>query len=304
MLPGYDFISDPALGERRQRSRQRRAPIPAMARRTANAATVSPASRARGTARSSAASSRPIPTTASASPGSTGTRRSFRSACSANAAERSKTSPPAVLWAVGMPVAGVPTNPNPAQVINMSLGGATSCPQALQDAIDVALAQGTVITVAAGNESGNASDSAPANCSGVITVGAGTRTGDRASYSNFGVRVDISAPGRRRQRHRQPDPFALQRRQDRAGQSGLRDCRGNQRRGAARRRRRLADARAQRQPDARTRARHHQRHRAPVRQRRHLRQRSVLRLRPAGHRDSRSRARSRLQPLRRRAPCR
>jgi serine protease len=100
-----------------------------------------------------------------------------------------------VLWAVGMPVSGVPNNPNPAKVINMSLGGATSCPQALQDAIDVALAQGTVIAVAAGNESGNASDSAPANCSGVITVGAGTRTGDRASYSNFGVRIDISAPG-------------------------------------------------------------------------------------------------------------
>jgi subtilisin family serine protease len=101
-----------------------------------------------------------------------------------------------VLWAVGMPVVGgVPNNPNPAKVINMSLGGATSCPQALQDAIDVALAQGTVVTVAAGNESGNASDSAPANWSGVITVGAGARTGDRASYSNFGVRVDISAPG-------------------------------------------------------------------------------------------------------------
>ncbi|HKW79591.1 MAG TPA: S8 family serine peptidase [Casimicrobiaceae bacterium] len=100
-----------------------------------------------------------------------------------------------VLWAAGLPVPGVPDNPNPAKVINMSLGGATSCPQALQDAIDVALAQGTVITVAAGNESGNASDSAPANCSGVITVGAGGRNGDRASYSNFGVRVDISAPG-------------------------------------------------------------------------------------------------------------
>jgi serine protease len=100
-----------------------------------------------------------------------------------------------MLWAVGMPVAGVPNNPNPAKVVNMSLGGATSCPQALQDAINAALAEGTVITVAAGNESGNASDSAPANCSGVITVGAGTRSGDRASYSNFGVRVDVSAPG-------------------------------------------------------------------------------------------------------------
>ncbi len=81
------------LGKRRQRSRQRRLRSRRRRRRTANAATVSPASRARGTAHSSAASSRPIPTTAPASPGSTGTRRFFQSACSANAAERSKTLP-------------------------------------------------------------------------------------------------------------------------------------------------------------------------------------------------------------------
>ncbi|MGH8714129.1 MAG: S8 family peptidase [Casimicrobiaceae bacterium] len=100
-----------------------------------------------------------------------------------------------VLWAAGLAVAGAPANPNPARVINMSLGGATSCPQALQDAINLALAQGVVIAVAAGNESDSASDSAPANCSGVITVGASTRGGDRAGYSNFGLRVDVSAPG-------------------------------------------------------------------------------------------------------------
>jgi len=100
-----------------------------------------------------------------------------------------------VLWAAGVAVAGAPPNPNPARVINMSLGGATPCAQALQDGINLALAQGAVITVAAGNESDNAADSAPANCSGVITVGASTRTGDRASYSNFGTRVDVSAPG-------------------------------------------------------------------------------------------------------------
>ncbi|MGH8850305.1 MAG: S8 family peptidase [Casimicrobiaceae bacterium] len=100
-----------------------------------------------------------------------------------------------VLWAAGVAVAGAPANPNPARVINMSLGGTTPCPQALQDAINLALAQGAVITVAAGNESGDAAGSAPANCSGVITVGATTRGGDRASYSNFGTRVDVSAPG-------------------------------------------------------------------------------------------------------------
>ncbi len=100
-----------------------------------------------------------------------------------------------LLWAAGLPVAGVPANPSPARVINMSLGGTTACPQALQDAINAVLAQGAVIAVAAGNESEDAVNSAPANCGGVITVGASTRQGDRASYSNFGRRVDLSAPG-------------------------------------------------------------------------------------------------------------
>ena len=101
----------------------------------------------------------------------------------------------AITWAAGLPVAGVPPNPFPARVINMSLGGPIGCPQALQDAINAALTQGVVIAVAAGNESSDAMSSAPANCSGVITVGASTRQGDIASYSNFGLRVDLSAPG-------------------------------------------------------------------------------------------------------------
>ena len=101
----------------------------------------------------------------------------------------------AILWAVGVPVAGAPLNPNPARVINLSLGGQSSCPQAIQDAINVALAQGVVVSIAAGNDSINVSMFAPANCAGVITVGASTRQGDRATYSNFGIRVDVSAPG-------------------------------------------------------------------------------------------------------------
>jgi serine protease len=100
-----------------------------------------------------------------------------------------------VLWAAGVPVLGAPTNVTPARVINLSLGGSTACPQSMQDAINIALAQGTVVVVAAGNESFDASGTAPANCAGVINVGASTRQGDRASYSNFGGRVDISAPG-------------------------------------------------------------------------------------------------------------
>jgi len=100
-----------------------------------------------------------------------------------------------LLWAVGVPVAGVPPNPNPARVINMSLGGFGACPQSFQDAINTALAQGAVVVVSAGNDSEDAIDSSPANCSGVITVGASTRQGDITQYSNFGPRIDLSAPG-------------------------------------------------------------------------------------------------------------
>jgi serine protease len=98
-------------------------------------------------------------------------------------------------WAIGVAVPGAPLNPNPARVINMSLGGFGLCPQAFQDAVNVALAQGVVVVAAAGNSSDAASNFSPANCSGVITVGASTRQGDITSYSNFGSRVNLSAPG-------------------------------------------------------------------------------------------------------------
>jgi serine protease len=100
-----------------------------------------------------------------------------------------------VAWAAGLAVQGAPANPNPAKVVNLSLGGFGSCPAALQEFVDDALAQGTAVVAAAGNESDDASFFSPANCSGVITVGALGRTGDRSSFSNFGLRVDISAPG-------------------------------------------------------------------------------------------------------------
>lgn len=100
----------------------------------------------------------------------------------------------AMLWASGAQIAGVPPNQNPAKVINLSLGGFGACGQAVQEAIDDALAQGSVVVVAAGNQADDVSTFAPANCSGVITVGAHNRLGDRTSYSNFGRRIDISAP--------------------------------------------------------------------------------------------------------------
>ncbi len=101
----------------------------------------------------------------------------------------------AIVWASGGSVPGVPANPNPARVLNLSLGGTGPCDTATQNAINSALAAGTVVVVAAGNSNSNASGFTPANCNGVITVAATGRQGQRASYSNYGASVEISAPG-------------------------------------------------------------------------------------------------------------
>jgi serine protease len=100
-----------------------------------------------------------------------------------------------MLWASGVQIAGVPPNPNPARIINMSLGGFGACSSAIQEAVDDAMAQGAIVIVSAGNEASDALDYSPSNCSGVITVGASNTVGDRTGYSNYGTRVDISAPG-------------------------------------------------------------------------------------------------------------
>ncbi|MFP5392851.1 MAG: S8 family peptidase [Gammaproteobacteria bacterium] len=101
----------------------------------------------------------------------------------------------AMIWASGGSIAGIPVNPNKARVINLSLGGPGACDTTTQAAINSARSRGTVIVVAAGNENADAGTSNPANCAGVITVAATTRTGARAYYSNYGSVVDVAAPG-------------------------------------------------------------------------------------------------------------
>lgn len=102
----------------------------------------------------------------------------------------------AMLWAAGFDVYGVPANPNPVKVINLSLGGSSpTCPKLYQDAFDKLAAANVSVVVAAGNESRNASLATPANCNNVITVAAMDRGGDRSWYSNYGDAVDITAPG-------------------------------------------------------------------------------------------------------------
>jgi len=101
----------------------------------------------------------------------------------------------AIVWSSGGSVSGVPAIAARAHVINMSLGGSGACDSTTQNAINSARSRGTVVIVAAGNENQNASNSNPANCSGVVTVAATTRAGGRASYSNYGTVVDVAAPG-------------------------------------------------------------------------------------------------------------
>jgi serine protease len=108
----------------------------------------------------------------------------------------------AIRWAAGLPVDGVPLNPTPARVINLSLGGSGECLVSEQEAIDAATTAGAIVVVAAGNggpdQIGDDLDvmpSSPANCKNVITVAATNPTGQRTTFSNFGSNVTIAAPG-------------------------------------------------------------------------------------------------------------
>jgi len=113
----------------------------------------------------------------------------------------------AIIWASGGAVSGVPANPNPADVINMSLGGVNpgACPQVYKDALAGAARRGSIVVVAAGNSNANASTAVDGNgravgytmtnCGNVISVGSVTSTGARSSFSNYGAGVDIAAPG-------------------------------------------------------------------------------------------------------------
>ncbi len=101
----------------------------------------------------------------------------------------------AIIWASGGSVSGVPANANPAEVINLSLGGSGACGSTTQSAINGAVGRGTTLVIAAGNSNANTSGFSPANCNNVVAVGAVTSTGARASYSNYGALVDVAAPG-------------------------------------------------------------------------------------------------------------
>jgi serine protease len=91
----------------------------------------------------------------------------------------------AVSWA-GQADSGV-------DVINLSLGG-VGPDVALENAINDAFSRGKLIVAAAGNAATD-EPTYPAAFDNVVGVGAVDAGGTRASYSNFGVSVDLVAPG-------------------------------------------------------------------------------------------------------------
>lgn len=105
-----------------------------------------------------------------------------------------------IRWAVGHSVSGVPVNRNPAQVINISLGGDFSS-NIMQSAIDEARGRGALVLAATGN-GGKGRILSPAAAAGVIGVGSINRDFTRSCFSNYGSgasngpgEVDIVAPG-------------------------------------------------------------------------------------------------------------
>jgi serine protease len=97
-----------------------------------------------------------------------------------------------MLWAAGIPVSGAPANPNPARIINMSLGATGACPQSYADAISEVMAEGALVVVSAGNEGGPVDS--PANCPGAAAVAGLRHAGTKVGFSSLGPEVAVSAP--------------------------------------------------------------------------------------------------------------
>jgi serine protease len=106
----------------------------------------------------------------------------------------------AFAWMSGYVIDGVP-NIDPAdvvEVVNLSLGSDDSCADVEDDYISTIMGQTDVVFVAAaGNSGNNVAVGSPANCPGVISVGAHGPGSGRplAAYSNFSSDLDIVAPG-------------------------------------------------------------------------------------------------------------
>lgn len=80
-----------------------------------------------------------------------------------------------------------------AQVLNLSLGGATN--RTMDNAVFYAVNRGCTVVVAAGNEEQNTQEVSPAHLEECIVVSAIDGQKGKADFSNWGESVDFAAPG-------------------------------------------------------------------------------------------------------------
>jgi subtilisin family serine protease len=84
---------------------------------------------------------------------------------------------------------------NGAKIINCSWGRSGLPTSVERDAFNYALSKGVTVVVAAGNSGADAQFFSPASIPGLIVVGATGQNDQIASFSNYGSRVDVLAPG-------------------------------------------------------------------------------------------------------------
>ena len=96
-------------------------------------------------------------------------------------------------WAGGLSLPGVPANPTPARILNMSLGATSACEQSYREVIDELTTRKVLVVISAGNE--GTVVSSPGNCPGVASVAALRHAGSKVGFSNLGPEVTLGAPG-------------------------------------------------------------------------------------------------------------
>lgn len=195
LLPGYDFVSDPALagdGDGRDGDpTDAGGPAPSSSGlHGLHLSGLIAASTGNGLGMAAVAgASRLLPVRVLGVQGGRGAERDIADA---------------IRWAAGLEVAGVPRLETPADVINLGFSDRGSS-FLLQGAIDDAIAAGAIVVAAAGDHDPGADGKddgaqdalghSPGGLDRVITVGAATSAGERAPFSNYGLRVDLLAPG-------------------------------------------------------------------------------------------------------------
>lgn len=98
----------------------------------------------------------------------------------------------AMVWAAGLQVSGMPLNPNPAKIINLSLGGDGTCTANYQAAVNAITQAGVLVVASVGNK--GVEVGTPANCDGVLGVSGLRHAGTKVGYSSLGPGADIGAP--------------------------------------------------------------------------------------------------------------